>query len=44
MGGIGRVVVERVCVFGMKVRYYNRIRLGEELEVGVEYVDFEILL
>lgn len=44
MGGIGRAVAERARVFGMKVRYHNRTRLGEELEAGAEYVDFETLL
>ena len=46
MGGIGRNVARKARAFGMRVRYYNRRRLGEEAErgCGAEYVDFERLL
>lgn len=46
MGGIGRNMARKAGVFGMRVRYYNRTRLDEEVEreVGAEYVDFETLL
>ncbi|KAG6042076.1 hypothetical protein E4U41_006197 [Claviceps citrina] len=44
MGGIGRNVAAKARTFGMRVRYHNRTRLGEELEDGAEYVDFETLL
>ena len=46
MGGIGRNVARKAQVFGMRVRYYNRTRLGEDVEreIGAEYVDFERLL
>ncbi|CAM1503050.1 Fc.00g078260.m01.CDS01 [Cosmosporella sp. VM-42] len=44
MGGIGRNVARKARVFGMRIRYYNRNRLSEELEEGAEYVDFETLL
>lgn len=46
MGGIGRNVARKAQVFGMRVRYYNRTRLSEEVEreIGAEYVDFERLL
>lgn len=46
MGGIGRNVARKAGAFGMRVRYYNRRRLGEEVEreCGAEYVDFERLI
>ncbi|KAK2594143.1 glyoxylate reductase [Conoideocrella luteorostrata] len=44
MGGIGKNVAKKARAFGMKIRYYNRSRLSEELEDGAEYVSFETLL
>lgn len=44
MGGIGREVAKRAKAFGMKIQYYNRSRLSEELEDGAKYVDFETLV
>ncbi|KAK1826056.1 Glyoxylate reductase 1 [Podospora conica] len=46
MGGIGRNMARKALAFGMKIRYYNRTRLGAEVEdeIEAEYVDFETLL
>ena len=46
MGGIGRNMAKKALVFGMKIRYYNRTRLSEDVEreCEAEYVDFETLL
>lgn len=44
MGGIGRNVARKARAFGMEIRYFNRTRLGPELEEGAEYVSFEELL
>jgi glyoxylate reductase len=37
MGRIGRAVAERARPFGMKIHYYNRSRLDENLEKGATY-------
>ena len=37
MGRIGRAVAERARSFGMKIHYYNRSRLAENLEKGATY-------
>jgi len=37
MGRIGRAVAERARSFGMKIHYYNRSRLDENLEKGATY-------
>ena len=37
MGRIGRAVAERARSFGMKIHYYNRSRLTENLEKGAVY-------
>ena len=37
MGRIGRAVAERARSFGMKIHYYNRSRLNENLEKGAVY-------
>ena len=37
MGRIGRAVAERARSFGMKIHYYNRSRLTENLEKGAIY-------
>ncbi|KAH8649931.1 D-isomer specific 2-hydroxyacid dehydrogenase [Xylariales sp. PMI_506] len=46
MGGIGRNMARKALAFGMKIRYYNRTRLSEELEreCQAEYRTFEELL
>ncbi|MCD6368637.1 MAG: D-glycerate dehydrogenase [Thermoproteales archaeon] len=46
MGRIGRAVARRAKGFNMRVIYYSRRRLPEELEkeLNAEYVDFETLL
>ncbi|KAL2133131.1 hypothetical protein VTI74DRAFT_2863 [Chaetomium olivicolor] len=46
MGGIGRNMARKAGAFGMRVRYYNRTRLEEEVErdIGAEWVGFEELL
>lgn len=44
LGGIGRNLKHKAEVFGMKVIYYNRSRLGEDLADGAEYVTFDELL
>ena len=37
MGRIGRIVAKRVKFFGMKVIYFNRNKLSNELEHGAKY-------
>ena len=37
MGRIGRAVAKRAKTFGMKIHYYNRSRLNEDLEKGAIY-------
>ena len=37
MGRIGRIVAKRAKAFGMKIIYYNRKKLSEELEEGAKY-------
>jgi glyoxylate reductase len=37
MGRIGKIVAERARGFGMKIIYYNRNRLSEDLEDGAKY-------
>ncbi len=37
MGRIGRIVAKRVQSFGMKVIYFNRNKLSNELEYGAKY-------
>lgn len=44
MGGIGRNVAAKARGFGMKIQYFNRKELSEELSGGAEYVNFEELL
>jgi glyoxylate reductase len=46
MGGIGRNMAKKALAFGMKIRYYNRTRLSEDLEreCQAEYCGFEELL
>ncbi|KAH8653207.1 D-isomer specific 2-hydroxyacid dehydrogenase [Tricladium varicosporioides] len=44
MGGIGREVARKAGVFGMKVQYYNRKKLSEEMSGGATYVGFDELL
>ncbi|KAI1075599.1 glyoxylate reductase [Whalleya microplaca] len=47
MGGIGRNVARKAAAFGMRVRYHNRTRLGQEVERacgGAEHRGFEELL
>ena len=46
MGGIGRNMAKKALAFGMRIRYYNRTRLAEDLEreCEAEFVDFETLL
>ncbi len=46
MGGIGRNMAKKALAFGMKIRYYNRTRLSEsvEVELQAEYVSFSTLL
>lgn len=46
MGRIGRAVARRAKGFNMRVIYYSRHRLPEDVEkeLGAEYVDFETLL
>jgi glyoxylate reductase len=46
MGGIGRNMARKACVFGMRILYHNRTRLDPEVEseVGAEYRGFEDLL
>lgn len=35
MGGIGRAVAKRAIPFGMKIQYFNRHRLSEDIEKSV---------
>ncbi|KAF2401384.1 glyoxylate reductase [Trichodelitschia bisporula] len=44
MGGIGRNLKRKVEAFDMKVIYYNRTKLSDELSGGAEYVSFDELL
>ncbi|OJJ49406.1 hypothetical protein ASPZODRAFT_1473698 [Penicilliopsis zonata CBS 506.65] len=44
MGGIGRNLKKKAEAFGMKVIYYNRRQLSEELSAGAQYVTFDELL
>jgi len=44
MGGIGRNLKIKAEVFGMKVQYFNRRQLSEELSAGAKYVSFDELL
>ena len=44
MGGIGRNLRDKALGFGMKVQYFNRRRLGHEMEGKASYVEFEELL
>jgi glyoxylate reductase len=44
LGGIGRNLKKKAEVFGMKVIYYNRSQLSEDLADGAEYVTFDELL
>ena len=44
MGGIGRNLKKKAEAFGMKVIYYNRHRLSDELAGGAQYLSFEKLL
>lgn len=44
MGGIGRNLKKKAEAFGMKVIYYNRRQLSEELADGAKYVSFDELL
>ena len=44
MGGIGRNLMRKCEVFGMRTIYHNRRRLDEEKAGGAEYVEFEELL
>ncbi|KAI1851484.1 hypothetical protein JX265_013231 [Neoarthrinium moseri] len=46
MGGIGRNMAKKARVFGMRIIYHNRTRLGEDIEkeCDAEYRGFEDLL
>jgi glyoxylate reductase len=44
MGGIGRNVAMKARAFGMKIQYFNRKELSEELSGGAKYVSFDELL
>jgi glyoxylate reductase len=44
MGGIGRNVAAKARGFGMKIQYFNRKKLSEELSGGAKYVGFDELL
>lgn len=44
MGGIGRNLKKKAEAFGMKVQYYNRNKLSDELSGGADYVSFDELL
>lgn len=44
MGGIGRNLKKKAEAFGMKVIYYNRRKLTDELAGGAKYVSFDELL
>lgn len=44
MGGIGRNLKAKAAVFGMKIIYYNRSRLSDEVADGAEYVGMDELL
>lgn len=44
MGGIGRNLMKKAVAFGMKIQYYNRSKLSDELSGGAKYVSFDELL
>jgi lactate dehydrogenase-like 2-hydroxyacid dehydrogenase len=44
MGGIGRNLMKKAAVFGMRTQYYNRSKLSDELSCGANYVSFDELL
>ncbi|MBQ9155474.1 MAG: hydroxyacid dehydrogenase [Eubacterium sp.] len=46
MGHIGKLTAQRLSAFGVKIIYYDRIRLSpeEERSLGVSYLDQEALL
>jgi glyoxylate reductase len=44
MGGIGRNLKAKAAVFGMKIIYYSRSRLSDEVADGAEYVGMDELL
>lgn len=44
MGGIGRNLRDKAEAFGMKVQYYNRRRLDDDLAGKAKYVEFDELL
>ena len=39
MGRIGRIVAKRAKAFGMKIIYYNRKKLSDDLEEGANYYE-----
>ena len=39
MGRIGRIVAKRAKGFGMKIIYYNRKKLSDDLEEGAKYYE-----
>ena len=39
MGRIGRIVAKRAKAFGMKIIYYNRKKLSDDLEEGAKYYE-----
>ncbi|KAI9781551.1 MAG: hypothetical protein M1816_002266 [Peltula sp. TS41687] len=44
MGGIGRNLRDKAEAFGMKIQYYNRRRLDDDLAGRARYVEFKELL
>ena len=44
MGGIGRNLKKKAEAFGMRVQYFNRNELSDELSGGAKYVSFDELL
>lgn len=44
MGGIGRNMAAKARAFGMKIQYYNRKQLSDDLSGGAKYVTFDELL